>query len=148
MLTGPANCGKHFPLTRLHWFSTRFVIQRRALSHGLERKQLGAFSLNDFRWSPQLLPCHDLLLLPEGHVVHLSASKTHFAKDITFKNDIPIFCTSKNPLVFIRNGVIDERETEMMRVRWKLIQFNHQIPPNSQKDIASCPRCFASLILD
>ena len=36
----------------------------------------------------------------------------------------------------------------MMRVRWKLIQFNHQIPSNLQKDITSCPRCFANLILD
>ena len=65
-----------------------------------------------------------------------------------FKNDTPIFCTSKNPLVFIKNGVIDERETEIMRVRWKLIQFNYQIATNLQKDITSCPRCFASLILD
>ena len=104
--------------------------------------------LNDIRWSPQLLPWHHLLLLLEGHVVHLPAPKTHFAKDIIFKNDTPIFCTSKNPLVFIKKGVIDERETEMMRVRWKLIQFNYQIPPNLQKDITSCPRCFASLILD
>ena len=65
-----------------------------------------------------------------------------------FKNDTPILCTSKNPLEPIKNGVIDERETEMMRARWKLIQFNHQFPPNLQKDIMSCPRCFASLILD
>ena len=43
---------------------------------------------------------------------------------------------------------MDERETEMIRVCRKLIQFDHQIPPNLQKDITSCPRCFASLILD
>jgi hypothetical protein len=39
------------------------------------------------------------------------------------------------------------RETEMMRVRWKLIQFNYKIPPNTQRDITSCARCFATLIL-
>ena len=48
MLTGPANCGKHFFSTLLHLFSTSFVIQRRALLHGLERKQLSAFSLTIF----------------------------------------------------------------------------------------------------
>ena len=130
--------GKHFFSTPLHLFSTRFVIQRRALFAWIGAETAECIFLNDFRWSPQLLPWHDLLLLLEGHVVHLPAPKTHFAKDIIFKNDTPIFCTSKNPYVFIKNGVIDERETEMMRVRWKLIQFNHQIPPNLQKDITSC----------
>jgi hypothetical protein len=93
------------------------------------------------------LPWHDLLLLLEGHVVHLPAPKTHFSKDITFENYTPISCTSEKPLMFIKHGVIDERETEMMRVRWKLIQFNYQVPPNTQRDITSGARCFATLIL-
>ena len=148
MLTGPANCGKTFLLNPLTLIFNTFCNQASGTFAWIGAETAECIFLNDFRWSPQLLPWHDLLLLLEGHVVHLPAPKTHFAKDIIFKNDTPIFCTSKNPLVFIKNGVIDERETEMMRVRWKLIQFNHQIPPNLQKDITSCPRCFASLILD
>ena len=34
--------------------------------------------LNDFCWSPQIVPWHDLLLLLEGEPVHVPAPKTHF----------------------------------------------------------------------
>ena len=34
--------------------------------------------LNDFCWSPQIVPWHDLLLLLEGQPVHVPAPKTHF----------------------------------------------------------------------
>ena len=148
MLTGPANCGKTFLLNPLTLIFNTFCNPASGTFAWIGAETAECIFLNDFRWSPQLLPWHDLLLLFEGHVIHLPAPKTHFAKDIIFKNDTPVFCTSKNPLVFIKNGVIDERETEMMRVRLKLIQFNYQIPPILQIDITSCPRCFASLILD
>jgi hypothetical protein len=147
MLTGPANCGKTFLLNPLTLIFNTFCNPASGTFAWIGAETAECIFLNDFRWCPQLLPWHDLLLLLEGHVVHLPAPKTHFSKDITFENDTPIFCTSKNPLVFIKNGVIDERETEMMRVRWKLIQFNYQIPPNTQRDITSCARCFATLIL-
>jgi len=61
-------------------------------------------------------------------VVHFPAPKTHILKDIDFDMDTPIFSTSKNALVYIKNGMIAERETEMMRVRWTVIQLNYQIP--------------------
>ena len=73
--------------------------------------------LNDFRWSPQVLPWHDMLLRLEGQTAHLPAPKYHYAKDIVFETDTAIFCTGKHELVFIKGGCIDERETEMMRVR-------------------------------
>ena len=38
--------------------------------------------LNDFRWSAQVLPWKDMLLLLEGQPVHFSAPKTHYAQDI------------------------------------------------------------------
>ena len=126
MLTGPANCGKTFLLNPLTLIFNTFCNPASGTFAWIGAETAECIFLNDFRWCPQLLPWHDLLLLLEGHVVHLPAPKTLFSKDITFENDTPIFCTSKNPLVFIKNGVIDERETEMMRVRWKLIQFNYQ----------------------
>ena len=59
-----------------------------------------------FRWSPQIIPWHDLLLMLEGQPVHLPAPKSHFCKDIVFDKDTPIFGTSKHELVFVRGGVV------------------------------------------
>ena len=75
--------------------------------------------LNDFRWSDKIIPWHDLLLLLEGQTVHLPATKS------LFERDVPIFCTGKDELVYIRGGVADSRETD---------------------DILPCPRCFAEFI--
>jgi hypothetical protein len=72
--------------------------------------------LNDFRWSPQIIAWHDLLIMLEGQLVHLPAPKCHFAHDIVFDKDTPIFSTSKHQLVYLKSGVVDERETEMMAV--------------------------------
>ena len=103
---------------------------------------------NDFRWSPQVLPWHDMLLLLEGQTVHLPAPKSHFAKDLVFDTDTPIFCTGKHELLFIKAGCIDEKETEMMRVRWRLFSFFSQIPEHERRHIPPCSRCFATFILD
>ena len=103
--------------------------------------------LNDFRWSSQIIPWHDMLLLLEGHIVHLPAPKCHYTKDILFTNDTPIFCTGKQEISFIKCGYIDERETEMMRVRRKMFSLTSQIPEHEQKIIAPCSRCFSTFIL-
>lgn len=147
MLTGPANCGKTFLLNPLTTIYNTFCNPATGSFAWIGLEKAECIFLNDFRWSPQLIPWHDLLLLLEGQEVHLPAPKTHFAKDIAFSADTPIFCTSKNPLVHIKNGVLDERETDMMRVRWNLIQFNFQIPRDAQRDVPSCPKCFSDLIM-
>ena len=95
----------------------------------------------------QVIPSHDLLLMLEGHVVHLPAPKTHFAKDISLTSDTPIFCTGKHRLMYIKNGIVDERECGMMDVRWKIFYFTYQIPREQQRELPSCARCFAELIL-
>lgn len=95
-----------------------------------------------------MIPWHDLLLMLEGEIVHLPAPKTHYSKDLQLSKDTPIFCTTKRPLVFVKNGVIDDRESEMMAVRWKMFHFSCQIPENKQRRITPCGRCFAALILD
>ena len=58
--------------------------------------------LNNLRWSHQLLPLHDLLLLLEGGIVNFPAPKTHLIQDIQLTKDNPIFCTTKRPLLFIK----------------------------------------------
>ena len=55
----------------------------------------------------------------------------------------------KQPFINIKNGVVDQRETEMMSVRWKIFQFNVQIEQNDQKEIffLFCPRYAAQRYL-
>ena len=147
MIVGPANCGKTFILSPLTSIYNTFRNPACTSFAWVGAEQAECIFLNDFRWSPQVISWNDMLLLLEGQLVHLPAPKTHFAKDIAFEKDTPIFCTGKYPIVFIKNGVIDERETEMMTVRWRVFNFNYQIPAERQRDIPACPKCFASLIL-
>ena len=54
-----------------------------------------------------LIQWHDFLLLREGQFVHLAALKFHYAKDIVFNGDTPIFATGMNPIVFLKNRSLD-----------------------------------------
>ena len=74
----------------------------------------------------------------EGQPVHLSAPKTHYAKDLGLDKDTPIFCTSSTQIRYISQGAINERETEMMEVRWKVFSFYKQIPEDRQREITPC----------
>jgi hypothetical protein len=147
MLTGPANCGKTFlfnPLNKIYHTFTNPASTSFAWV-GAENSEV--IFLNDFRWSPQIIAWHDLLLLLEGQQVNLPAPKSHFAKDVTFKSDTPIFCTTKRPLNYVKNGCIDDRETEMMSARWKVLNLTHQMSEDEQREVLPCSRCFAQLIL-
>lgn len=147
MIVGPANCGKTFILKPLTLLYETFCNPASGTFAWVGVHNAECIFLNDFRWSPQVIPWHDLLLMLEGEVVHLPAPKTHFAQDIEFVKDTPIFCTSKRPLMFIKNGVVDDRETEMMAVRWKIFSFNHQIAPDRQQHIPPCAKCFTTLLV-
>ena len=104
--------------------------------------------LNDFRYTPAILHWSDMLLLLEGHVVNFAAPKTSYARDIEFTSNTPAFAMSKSSIVFIKGSVLDEKETEMMDVRWKKFNFYNQIPISSQKTVTPCGCCFAKLLLD
>ena len=103
--------------------------------------------LNDFRWGPQIIPWYDLLLMLEGQPVHLPAPKSHFCKGILFDRETPIFGTSKHELVFVRGGVVDERETEMMQFPWPIFHLSRQIRQQDQRAVPPCGKCFAHLVL-
>ena len=62
----------------------------------------------------------------------MQSSKSHFPKDIVFCADTLFFCTSKHELIFIKGECIDAKETEMMRVRWRISSFFSQIPGKEQ----------------
>ena len=103
--------------------------------------------LNDFRWFPVILPCSDMLLLLEGHIVHFAAPKTTYNQDIEFSKDTPIFATSKASMSFVKGSMADDRETEMMAVRWRTFKFRHQFDINCQRTVSSCGYCFATLVV-
>ena len=147
MILGAANCGKTFLLNPLNAIYNCFTNPATTSFAWVGAQDSEVIFLNDFRWSSQIIPWHDLLLLLEGQTVHLPTPKSHFSKDIVFENDSPIFCTSKDEITFVRGGVPDQRETEMMRVRWKIFHFHYQIPFTQQKSVPACPRCFSELIL-
>ena len=116
MIIGPANCGKTFLLNPLSVIFNCFQNPATTSFARVGAEKAEVIFLNDFRWSPQVLAWHDLLLHLEGHIVHLPAPKSHYSKDIVFDKDTPIFCTSKHQFVFIKGGQIDDKETEMMAV--------------------------------
>ena len=146
-ICGPANCGKTFLLDPLRIIYKSFLSPATCSYAwlGVEDKEI--IFLNDFRYSPIIIPWSDLLLLLEGHVVHFAAPKTSYSEDILFQTDTPIFTTAKSPITFIKNGVLDERETELMTVRWRIFTFRCQIPFDKQKVVPICGHCFASLLL-
>lgn len=148
LITGPANCGKTFVLKPLVQIYNAFVNPASSTFAWVGAEQSEVMFLNDFRWSQQLIPWHDLLLLLEGECVHLPAPKTHFAADILLTKDTPIFSTSSKELQYVKNGMHCERETEMMAVRWKVFKFHNRIPQNQQREVLPCSRCFARLILE
>ena len=146
LLKGPANCGKTLILNSLNSIFNTFSNPATTSFAWVGAQDCEVIFLNDFRWSEKIIPWRDLLLLLEGQTVHLPAPKSHYAVDIVFERDVPIFCTGKDEHVYICGGVADSRETEMMQVRWKVVSFNAQIPSTEQVDILPCPRCFAELI--
>lgn len=147
-LKGGANRGKTFLLNPLTVIYKAFVNPASTTFAWVGAESAEVIFLNDFRWTSQVLPWQDMLLLLEGQPVHLSAPKTHYAQDIVFDKDTPIFCTSKSEILSIKNGVLDEKETEMMAVRWRVFSLHAQIPEAEQvHDVNPCPRCFAEFIL-
>ena len=126
-IKGLANCGKTFIMDPLNSICSTFANPATTTFAWVGAQNAEIMFLNDFCWSEKVIHWHDLLLLLEGQTVHLPGPKSHFAEDIEFVKDTPIFCTMKEELVYVHAGVLDERKTEMMRVRWKIFDFHAQI---------------------
>ena len=148
MICGPANSAKTFILNPLTSVYNTFCNPACSSFAWVGAEDAECIFLNDFRWSQTIIQWHDFLLMLEGQMVHLPAPKTHYAKDIVFDKDTPIFCTGKQPIIYIKSGVIDQRETDMMSVRWKIFHFNVRIDKQNQKEIPKCTKCFARFILE
>ena len=146
LLTGPTNCGKTFLLSPLTKLFNAFHNPATGTFAWVGVEDSEIIFLNDFRWERSMITWTDMLLLLEGDLVHFSAQKTHCCQDITLEADTLIFCTSMAPIIFVKNGVVDKRETEMMQVRRHHFQLRHQLRLQDCKDIAACAHCFAMLV--
>ena len=146
-INGSANCGKTFILDPLrHIFDTFLSPATGSYAWlGVEDKVL--IFLNDFRWSPTIIPWSDFLLLLEGHIVHFTAPKTMYSQNIESSKDTPIFATAKALLSFVKGSILDQTEPEMMNVRWRFFTFRHQFDVHCQKTVPSCTHCFATMLL-
>ena len=147
LLTGPTNCGKSFLLKPLKVIYHTFCNPATGTFAWVGVEKAECILLNDFRWSSQIIPWRDLLLMLEGDVVHLPTPKTHYSTDICLQRDTPIFATGKGPIIFLKNGVLDQQETDMMSSRWKILKLHHQVPREAQREIPSCGKCFSKLVL-
>ena len=126
-LKAPSNCGKTFLLNPLTNIYNTFCNPASTTFAWVGAEEAEVLFLNNFRWSANIIPWYDLLLLLEGHEVHLPEPKTHYRCDFSLKGDTPIFCTAKEEISFVHAGVLDERETKMMHVCWRVFAFSLQI---------------------
>ena len=147
LIIGPANCGKTFMLKPLSDIYNAFSNPSTNSFAWVGMEESEIIFLNDFRWTEKLISWQDLLKLLEGDIVHIAAPKTHFAKDLVMDKDTPIFATSVSRVRSYSNGRINEAETEMMEVRWKIFTFYSQIQQQEIKELQPCPKCFTDLVL-
>jgi len=150
ILIGPANCAKTFMLKPLKTIFGESVFENPAHDKfawvGAESAKV--FLLNDFRWSKEIIPWHDFLLLLEGETVKLPAPKNLYSEDIKIESDVAIFATSKSEIKFKGSyNASDDRETEMMAARWNVFKLKHQFSPDEQKNVPACSKCFSTFIL-
>lgn len=100
MIVGPANCGKTFPFNPLNVILHTFLNLASTMFAWVGAKKAKCIFLNEFRWSPEIIPWHDLLIMLQGQTVHLPAYKTRYTKDLIFERDTPIFSMAKHTLIF------------------------------------------------
>ena len=148
MILGPANCGKTFIVQLLSLIFNCFQNPASTSFVWVGADEAEIIILNNLRWNTQLITWNNILLLLEGQPVHLPAPKSHFSKDILLTKDTSLFATSSETVTLVKNGILLQKETEMMPVRWKIYNFFYQIPENEQVEIQPCGRCFADFIFN
>ena len=148
LLVGPPTCGKTFLTKPLESIYRCFVNPSNDRYGWVYADKAEIILLQDFRWSAELIAWHDLLLLLEGEIVKLPSPKNQFADDVCIDSDVPIFATSKQRLEYVgKFNSRDDRETEMMNVRWNVFEFSYRFSEEERLDIEPCPTCFARFVL-
>ena len=146
MLIRPANGWKILALNPLTEVFKCFVSPVSGTFAWVGAEKANVIFLNDLRWNDKLMLWADFLNLLEGLPMHIQASKTHFAEDILWDVKTPIFAASSTQFRKYDGGVVNEIETNMMRVWWNYFEFCK--PVTNPKVIKSCGHCFTRIILN
>ena len=124
LIVGPANSAKTFLLTPLTKFFENFSNPANDKYVWLGAESAEIIFLIDFRWVPEMIAWKELLLLLEGHSVHLPSPKNHYSHYIFIDSDTPIVATSKSRITYIgKYNATDEIENEMMAVGWRVFDI-------------------------
>ena len=63
-------------------------------------------------------------------------------------NNTPILATRSSTIKHVgKYNISDDRETEMMKIRWRVFEFTRGISESDVKEIPACLRCFSELVL-
>ena len=156
LITGERNCAKTFllePLGKVFVNTFHSPAGGNFGWVGADTKQI--IYLNDFRWKPNgCIAFDELLRLLEGHNCTLAAPMNSCTKhvEITAKNDVPIFCTSKTPIRFYNHEENEpqtrdhDMENRMMETRWKHIELKHVFEEKDKVECEPCAFCFCHFI--
>ena len=126
LIVGPANCGKTFLLKPLEIIFWVFTNPANNMYTWVDADQAEVIVLQEFRWSSELICWKDLLNLLEGENVKLPPPKIQFATDVYINTEITIFATRKAKIEFVgKHNTRDDRETEMIDVRWNIFEFTY-----------------------
>lgn len=153
MICGPTNCAKSFLLLPLTKIFKCFMTPSGGTYNWVEAPQKELIFLNDIRYEvdgeKRIMPWNMFLNLLEGVTVNISMPKNFYSKDFEWSERQPIFATADKPIMRIRNGTLDEGETQQMAQRWQIITFKHQyLGDKVNYNLVCCGSCFAKLILD
>ena len=152
MLVGERNCAKTFLLEPLQAiFKKTFSSPASSQFGWLGVEEAQIIYLNDFRWVPLHLKGGNIawaamLRLLEGGEAKLPAPMNSCSEHIvlTKENDVPVFCTSRGPLVFYNQFEAETQtprhaqENRMMSTRWKTFELTHVF---EEEDKIECPEC-------
>ena len=95
LIIGPTNCGKTFMLKPLEFIYDVFLKSANDKYAWVGADSTEVILLQDFRWSREMIPWNDLLLLL-GETVKLPVPKNQFLSDVFVVKDMPIFACSKS----------------------------------------------------
>ena len=142
LIKGPANTEKTFLLSPLNVVYRSFSNPATSTFAWVGTEKEEVIFLNDFKNNSMVRSASNARRTARSP----SCPQILLFQDLEFTRDTTIFGTTKHDLVYVKGGLIDESETEMMAVRWHSFQFQRQIREAEQLSIPSCARCIAEFI--
>ena len=138
MLTGPTNYGKSFLLNPLKDICNAFVNPPNSTFACVGAETAEIVHLNNFRWNEKNYRLGRHANSLRG--CSCPHSSSHFAEDILWTKDNPIFCTSNARIKKYDHGQKNELESEMTDAKWITFPPRHQFC--EPKETPACSKCF------